>query len=262
MSDVRVAVVTGGARGIGRGIALMLAEPGTIVHVTDRDGRDQPHPVLPGTVEDTAEDVTARGGTGIAHVIDHTDDEAVAALFAELGEQHGGVDLVVANAFDGNALPFAPAPFWELPMVHWQNMIDAGLRSHLATARNAAPLLIARRGLFVMTGYAVTESAGHVFYDLAMNGISRLATALSHDLAPHGVTALTLSPGFTSTEAIRAAFGDTPLPPGVDTVEHVGNTVRALWNDPNIGALSGQTVTVAELAERYRLTPDGQETTP
>ena len=134
-------------------------------------------------------------GTGIAHVIDHTDDEAVVALF-------------------------------------------------------------------VMTGYAVTESAGHAFYNLAMNGISRLATALSHDLAPHGVTALTLSPSFTSTEAIRAAFGDTPLPPGVDTVEHVGNTARALWNDPNIGALSGQTVTVAELAERYRLTPDGQETTP
>lgn len=259
MTGEKVAVVTGAARGIGRGIALMLAGAGVTVHVTDRESRRDRHSELPGTVEDTADEVTSRGGTGVPHVVDHTDDEAVAAMFTAIGERHGGVDLVVANAFNGNALPFAPAPFWELPMEHWHNMVDSGLRSHLVTARCAAPLLIRRNGMLVMTGYNVAEPAGHVFYDLAMTGVSRLAASLSHDLDPHGVTVVTLSPGFTSTEAIRAAFGETPLPPGVDTVEHVGRVVRALWDDPASEALTGKTVTVDELAERYGLGTDSSE---
>jgi NAD(P)-dependent dehydrogenase (short-subunit alcohol dehydrogenase family) len=95
-------------------------------------------------VEDTPG--TARGGTCIAHVVDHTDDAAIAEVFARIGEQHGGLDLVVANAFNGNALPFGPGTFWELPMEHWSHMVDAGLRSHLVTARHSAPLLIETQG--------------------------------------------------------------------------------------------------------------------
>ncbi|MPZ67431.1 MAG: SDR family oxidoreductase [Pseudonocardiaceae bacterium] len=248
-----VAVVTGAARGIGRGIALVLGESGATVYVTDRESRDRKSSELPGTVEDTAEQVTERGGHGIAVAVDHAADDAVAALFERVGDEHGGLDLLVANAFDGNALPFAGGPFWTLPLLHWRNMVDNGVRSHLVAAWYAAPLLIERRGLAVLTGYTDPHSeviAGHAFYDLAMTAVSRLARSLAHDLRPHGATALAISPGFTRTEAIVAALGDG-LPPGTDSVEFPGRAVRALLQDPDVARHAGRTIPVAELAQEY-----------
>ena len=254
-----VAVVTGAARGIGRGIALVVGEAGATVYVTDRESRDRRFSELPGTVEDTAEQLTARSGQGIAVPLDHTDDAAVAALFDRVRAEHGGLDLLVANVFDGNALPFRGGPFWTLPLEHWQNMVDAGVRSHLVAAWYAAPLLIARRGLLVLTGYTDPDAeviAGHVFYDLAMTAVSRLARTLAHDLRPHGVTALAVSPGFTRTEAIVAALGDA-LPAGTDSVEFPGRAVRALLEDPDVARHTGRTVPVAALAAEYGfLDPD------
>jgi dehydrogenase/reductase SDR family protein 1 len=253
----RVAVVTGAARGIGRGIALVLGEAGTTVYVTDRETRARKHSELPGTVEDTAEQVTSRGGEGVPVGVDHTDDEAVAALFERVRDERGGLDLLVANAFDGNALPFHPAPFWELPIAHWHNMFDNGVRTHLVAARHAAPMMLARGGgLIVLTGYTDPDAeviAGHLYYDLAMHATSRLARSLAHELGPYGVTALAVSPGFTRTEAILAAIGDA-LPPGTDSVEYVGRAVRALFEDPDVARHAGATIPVASLAAEYGFT--------
>lgn len=251
-----VAVVTGAARGIGRGIALVLGETGATVYVTDRESRNHRFSELPGTVEDTAEQVTQRGGHGIAVPVDHADDDRVAALFARVRAERGGLDLLVANAFGGGAdssRAFSTGPFWTLPLEHWQNMFDSGVRGHLVAARFAAPLLIARGGLIVLTGYAHPDPdtiALHVYYDLAMNAISRLAFGLAHDLRPHGATALAISPGFTRTEAILAALGDR-LPPGTDSVEFPGRAVRALLEDPAVSRHAGRTIPVAELAGVY-----------
>lgn len=174
MDSSTIAVVTGAARGIGRGTALVLGEAGATVYVTDRESRGRRYSDLPGTVEDTAEQVTARGGTGIGVVVDHADDKAVAALFDRIRAEQGGIDLMVANAFNGNALPFVGGPFWTLPLEHWSNMVDVGVRSHMVSAWHAAPLLIERRGLLVFTGYTDPGSevlGGHVFYDLAMTAV-------------------------------------------------------------------------------------------
>lgn len=252
MTAGRVAVVTGAARGIGRGIALVLGETGATVYVTDRESRGRRHSELPGTVEDTADQLSARGGRGIAVPLDHRDDAAVQALFERVGREHGGLDLLVANAAAGNDLPFAPAPFWELAPEHWSNMFEVGVRSHLVAARSAAPLLIERRGLLVLTGYTDPSAdilGNHLYYDLAMHATSRLAHSLAHDLRPHRVTALTLSPGFTRTEAIVAALGARP--PGSDSVEFPGRAVRALLDDPAVQRHAGRTLTVAELAAEY-----------
>lgn len=247
-----VAVVTGAARGVGRGIALVLGEAGATVYVTDRESRGQRHSDLPGTVEDTAEQLTDRGGHGIPVPLDHTDDAAVAALFERVRAERGGLDLLVANACNGNALPFRGGPFWTLPLEHWHNMIDVGVRSHLVAAWFAAPLLIERGGLAVLTGYTAPDDviAGHLFYDLAMHAVSRLAHSLAHDLRPHGVTAVAVSPGFTRTEAILAALGDD-LPPGTDSVELPGRAVGALLADPDVARHAGRTLRVAELAALY-----------
>lgn len=185
-----VAVVTGAARGIGRGIALVLGEVGATVYVTDRESRADKHSELPGTVEDTADQVTARGGHGVAARVDHTDDRAVAGLFERVRAEQGNMDVLVANAFDGNALPFHPAPFWELPVAHWHHMFDSGVRAHLVAARYAAPMMVAQqRGLIVLTGYTDPDAdviAGHLYYDLAMQATSRLAHSLAHELRPYG----------------------------------------------------------------------------
>lgn len=251
-----VAVVTGAARGVGRGIALVLGEAGATVYVTDRESRGRRFSELPGTVEDTAEQLSERGGTGIPVVVDHTDDEAVAALFERIRTEQDGLDLLVANAFAGNDLPFRGGPFWELPLEHWHNMFDAGVRAHLVAAHAAAPLLIERRGLIVLTGFTDPDAdviADHLFYDLAMHATSRLAHSLAHDLRPHGVTALAISPGFTRTEAIVAALGDK-LPPGTDSVELPGRAVRALLEDSSVERHAGRTIPVAELAREYGFT--------
>jgi dehydrogenase/reductase SDR family member 1 len=251
-----VAVVTGAARGIGRGIALALGDTGATVYVSDRESRGRRWSDLPGTVEDTAEQVTARGGTGVPVVVDHTDDAQAAALFARVADDHGALDLLVGNVSDGNALPFGPAPFWELPAAHWHNMFDSGVRAHVVAAQLATPLLLARpagrRGTVVLTGYADGGDgvlANHLFYDLAMHATSRLAAVLAHELGPHGVTALAVSPGFTRTEAILAVLDE--VPPGTASVEYPGRIVAALAADPDVARLAGRTVPAGDLARAY-----------
>jgi NAD(P)-dependent dehydrogenase (short-subunit alcohol dehydrogenase family) len=246
-----VAVVTGAARGIGRGIALVLAETGATVYVTDIESRHHKISPLPGTVEDTAEQVEQRGGIGIPIPLDHTDDNAVAQFFERIRREHGGLDLLVANAFNGNAISFQSGPFWTLPLANWRNMMDNGLRNHLVAAWHAAPLLIERKGLLVLTGYASPDEGimGNLFYDLAMNGISRLTRSLNQDLHKHGVTSLAISPGFTRTEAIMAAMGERP--PGSDSVEFPGRAVLALLEDPDVKRHGGRTIPVSELAQEY-----------
>lgn len=244
-----VALVTGAARGVGRGIALELGDLGATVYLTDLESRTHRVSPLGHAVEDTADEVTARGGQGIAIPHDHRDDPK--PVIERIRADHDGLDLVVANACNGNARPFAPAPFWDLAPQHWDEMLTIGVRSHLETASRAAPLLIARRGLLVLTGYVPAANGeaplgGHIYYDLAMTAVARLATTLAHDLRPHGVTAVALAPGFTQTEAITAALG--PNPPGSDPVDRPGRAVATLLHDPDVARYAGRTIAVAELA--------------
>src|SRR5690348_5287017 len=111
----KVAVVTGASRGIGKGVALALADQGAAVYVSGRTVTSGSHP-LPGTIGKTAAEVQRRGGKGIAVQVDHAKDDQVAALFEQIKREHGRLDLLVNNAF---ALPedlTAPKPFWEKPL--------------------------------------------------------------------------------------------------------------------------------------------------
>src|SRR6266566_1269586 len=90
----KVALVTGASRGGGKGIALVLGEQGATVYITGRSVRGGPTTLgRPGTIDDTAEELIARGGTGIAVRCDHTDDAQVDALFERIGRDHGRLDL-------------------------------------------------------------------------------------------------------------------------------------------------------------------------
>src|SRR5947207_5966694 len=91
----RVALVTGASRGGGKGIALVLGEEGATVYVTGRSVRGEPTTLnRPGTIDDTADEVTQRGGTGIALRCDHTEDAQVERLFERIRADHGRLDLL------------------------------------------------------------------------------------------------------------------------------------------------------------------------
>jgi NAD(P)-dependent dehydrogenase (short-subunit alcohol dehydrogenase family) len=284
-----VAVVTGASRGVGRGVALVLGECGATVYVTgrstraDAERRPPPErsadanrtraagPTRPGTVEDTADAVTARGGHGIPAPTDHTDDAQVDALFERVeAEQHGRIDLLVANAwggYEGLGADFT-APFWEQPIERWDAMFTAGLRAQFTAARRAAPAMIAnRRGVIVLTGGTdlADHYLGNVPYDVVKAASSRLVRALAHELRPHGVAAVGVYPGFTRTEAVVAAFAaqDREPPPETHSPEFVGRAVAAVLADPSALDLTGSGAQAAVHARRYGFADvDGREIAP
>ncbi len=98
----RVAVVTGASRGAGRAIAAVLGEHGATVYVTGRSVRGQPTTDnLPGTIEESAEEVSRRGGQGIAARCDHANEREVESLFLRVREEQGRLDILVNNAWGG-----------------------------------------------------------------------------------------------------------------------------------------------------------------
>lgn len=267
----RVALVTGSSRGAGRAIAEVLGAAGATVYVTGRSaGSAGTTEGLPGTIEATAEAVTAAGGIGVPVRCDHTVEGDVARLFARLDAEQGRLDLLVNNVwggyegYDGRTFD---APFWEQPLDRrWQAMWVAGVRAHLLASQHAAPRMIrAGRGLIVSTvAWAFGAYMGNVFYDAAKSAIARAIFGMSEELRPHGVAAVALAPGFMRTERVLAAHAASPF--DLSTTEspaYVGRAVAALAADPEVLRRSGQLLTAGELARDYGFTDvDGRQPAP
>lgn len=261
------AVVTGASRGAGRGIACALGEEGATVYVTGRSVRGAPTVAeFPHSIEDTAGEVTARGGSGIAIQCDHTDDEAVRTLFERVGKQRR-LDVLVCNAWSGY-MPYAEHmswynhPFWEQSMQRWDGMFTGGLRSHLLTCRFGIPLMLAqRRGLVVLTTFSQGRKyLGNVFYDVAKNAICRMAEVLAGELEDHEISVVALSPGWMRVERMTGL--DEHQLAQTESVEYIGRAVAALAADPAVIRRSGQTLAVGDLAREYGFTDiDGRQPT-
>src|SRR5688572_2751738 len=152
-----VALVTGASRGAGRGIALELGGAGATVYVTGRSVSGGPTTDnVPGTIDESAREVTDRGGHGIAVRCDHTIDREVEALFDRIRHDHSRLDILVNNVWGGyedrQCRPLPRVPFWEQSLDQWEGMFVAGVRAHLVASRLAVPLMLSqRRGLIVST---------------------------------------------------------------------------------------------------------------
>jgi NAD(P)-dependent dehydrogenase (short-subunit alcohol dehydrogenase family) len=265
----RVAVVTGASRGVGKGIAVALGEAGATVYVTGRSEAGGTTEGLPGTIRDTAEAVTQRGGQGIAVRCDHTADAEVEALFARVTREQGRLDLLVNNVWGGyeqfDWSSFA-APFWEQPVRHWSGMFESGVRAHLVATRLAVPLMLpARSGLIVhTTAWDRDRYLGNLYYDVAKAAVNRLAFGMARELHAHHVAVVALAPGFVGTERVRAAFAQAGEAPGnLESPEYIGRAVVALAADVNVIARSGRVLTVGQLAVEYGFTDvDGRQWPP
>jgi NAD(P)-dependent dehydrogenase (short-subunit alcohol dehydrogenase family) len=258
----KVAVVTGASRGIGKGIALALAEEGATVYVTGRSVAAGDH-ALPGTVGQTAAECDARGGRGIAVQVDHADDDQVAALFEQVAREQGRLDILVNNAF---AIPedlTEPGTFWEKPLSNWQ-MVDVGVKSNFVAAWHAAKIMTPQKsGLIVaISGYVgVTYTYGVVF-GTCKAAVDRMARDMAIDLQPHDVTSISLWQGLTFTEranrniennpAMKASIVTNPLV-GCSP-EFPGRVIVALATDDTVTRHSGGTFITAELAQEYGVT--------
>lgn len=262
-----VAVVTGASRGVGRGVALSLGEAGAKVYVTGRSMRGTPSTEgLPGTVEDTAEEVTARGGKGIAVRCDHTVDADVEALFRRVSDEDGRLDVLVNNAWSGyerGGEARFDAPFWKQPTWRW-DLFAGSLRGQFVASSLAAPLMVAQRsGLIANISFTHGDVyLGQVPYDVSKTASDRMVVGLAHDLRRHGVSAVAVHPGFVRTERVEAAWellGDGPAQV-VHSPEYVGRAIAHLAADPDALVHSGQQVAVGDLAQRYGFTDlDGRQ---
>jgi NAD(P)-dependent dehydrogenase (short-subunit alcohol dehydrogenase family) len=261
--DNHVCLVTGSSRGGGKGIALVLGERGATVYVTGRSVRGEPTTLgRPGTIEDTAEEVTARGGTGIAVRCDHADDGPVEALFERIRAEHGRLDLLVNNAWSGYELSPDPSlPFWEIELRHWDLMVDGGLRATVSASRLAAPLMIgAGRGLIVNITWVLSRPHGHAFYEVVKNATNKLTEQMADDLRPHGVAVVAVSPGFMRLERMDLS---PELAAKAESAEFPGRAVAALAADPSVLERSGGVFTTPELACDYGFTDvDGSQMSP
>lgn len=255
MRDARIAVVTGASRGAGRGIALALGDAGMTVYVTGRTHAGAPAD-LPGSIEATAADVSARGGRGIAVACDHAVDGDAAALFDRVREDYGYLDLLVNNAFAVPPALTVDAPFWELPE-DLDTMFTVGLRSTYVASRLAAPLLVARpeRGALLVntSGFGGGCFMHGPAYGAVKAGVDKMAHDMAVDFRPFGVTALSIWMGLLRTERTMRVLAEDPdryreTGPTTESPEFTGRVIAALDRRQDRLSWSGRVVVGAELA--------------
>jgi NAD(P)-dependent dehydrogenase (short-subunit alcohol dehydrogenase family) len=275
----KVALVTGASRGAGRGTAAALGEAGATVYCTGRTTREHRSEYdRPETIEETAELVDAAGGRGIAVGVDHLQADQVRALVARIDEEQGRLDVLVNDIWGGENLAEWNTPIWEHDLDGGLRMLRLAIDTHLITSHFALPLLIRQPGGLVveMTDGTAEYNARtyrlSTFYDLAKASVLRLAFAQGHELAPHGSTAVALTPGWLRSEMMLEHYGVTEdnwreatvgSPHFVaisESPRFVGRAVAALAADPDLHRRNGGSFSSGGLAREYGFTDvDGSQ---
>jgi NAD(P)-dependent dehydrogenase (short-subunit alcohol dehydrogenase family) len=265
----KVAVVTGASRGVGRGAALALAAEGATVYITGRS-LHAPLGNWPGTLTQTADEITAAGGRCVPLVVDHRDDAQVAVAFERIIAEQGRIDILVNSAWGGydsmseNGEYTWPKPFWEQPLWRWDVMVNTALRGAYVASQYAARTMVAQRsGLIVnISFWAAQKYMGNVVYGIAKAGADRMSADMAHELRDHNVAAVSFYPGLVRTEGVmeNAQWFDMS---NSESPEFTGRAIASLANDPNLMAKSGQVVIGAALALEYGFTDiDGKQPRP
>jgi len=262
----KVCIVTGASRGIGKGIALILAKAGATVYITGRtldtaEGK-------PGSLKQTADEIGQESsGQCIPVKCDHGNDEEVKQLFDKVSrEQNGRLDVLVNNAYKGVQTIFEGAgkPFYDLPINTWDEINNVGLRSNYVAAWYAVKMMVpAKQGLIVN----VSSSGGlhylfNVAYGVGKAANDRMAADMAVELKKQNVACISLWPGPVRTELIQEMVLDKATEgeqqgkaarifQDAEDVTYSGKAVAWLAADPKIMKKSGRILIVAELAREY-----------
>jgi NAD(P)-dependent dehydrogenase (short-subunit alcohol dehydrogenase family) len=249
----------------------MLGEAGATVYCTGRSSRVQPnmsthiHAGRPETIEETADMVTAHGGTGIPVQVDHTAEDQVGALFERVSREQHRLDLL-AIVMTGQ--PASWKSFLEETPAEGKAFVEGWIWPHVLTAWHAAKLMVQQRaGLIVeLVEQDNVGYHGAFYFDMMETLLKRLVLGLANDLGKAGLTAVAVAPGFMRTEAILDGFGvaetnwrDALGNPqaaamgwgGSETTCFVGRAVAALAADSQVARKNGGIYTTRALAEEY-----------
>jgi dehydrogenase/reductase SDR family member 1 len=256
-----VALVTGGSRGVGKGVAIGLAEAGATVLVTART-RSSGGSEWPGSLDETIAAIDQAGGKGVGLLCDHSDDNSVRNIFDLIRGDHGRLDVLVNNVFAAPNIMPVNVPFWQVPTSLWDTLHRVGLRSHFVASQLAVPLMLPqKRGLIVNT-----SSGGGVRYTFNVpfgvqkSGVDRMARDMAHELKPFGISAVSIWPGYIKSEKLAAQPDRVPaalvklIAERGETPVFVGRAVAALAADPDVIAKTGQILLASELAIEYGFT--------
>ena len=266
----RVALVTGASRGAGRGIARGFGELGYTVYVTGRtvapgDAKGWDGSVLPGTVSETAAEVTAAGGKGIAVLCDHADDAQVAALFDQIAREQGRIDVLVNNATYIHPQLIEKLPFWEKDLGA-VDILNVGLRSAYVASWHAARMMVAQGHGTIAFGSSFGGSCymHGPAYGAQKAGIDKFAHDMEHDLRGTGVIAVSIwmGPLITERSAIARETNPEQYEGFIETAENpefTAHIIDAIDRAPNRDDLSGQTLIGAEIARELGVTDRGKE---
>ena len=267
----RVAVVTGGSRGVGKGIALGLGEAGATVYVTGRttqEGTDVEK--LGGTVFGTAEEVTAMGGKGIPVACDHRDDAQTEQLFQRVKEEAGRLDILVNNAWGGyermeHGGQFTwLKPFWEQPFWRWDEMFHGGARAAFVASAFAARMMIEQQyGLIVnISFWAAQKYMSNAAYGAAKAAVDKMTKDMAHEAEKYNIAVVSLYPGLVRTESVLRAAEYFDMS-NSESPQFTGRVIAALAADPNVMNKTGQVLVGAALAEEYGIEDiDGKHPRP
>ena len=267
----KVALVTGASRGVGKGIALGLGEAGATVYITGRTEEEGKAAVaLPGTIYQTAEEVSNLGGKGIAVRCDHLDDEEVKDLFQRIQVEQKRLDILVNNVWGGykffnDGTEFwKENGFWTAPISRWDKAFQSGVRAHYVASVLAAPIMITQQsGLIVnISFFAAQRDDKGVSYAAAKAADDRMATSMAHELRAHHVAVVSLYPGLVRTESVMKAAEYFDLS-NSESPQFIGRAVTALATDPDVMQKSGQILVAAAVAKEYGFSDiDGKQPRP
>ncbi len=240
----KVALVTGGTRNVGKGIAIALGEAGATVYVTGRT-----------VTQKDVKAITDAGGKGIALTCDHENDAEVKNVFQQIYKSEGKLDILVNNAWGGykrlrnrkehKGFKWKEL-FWKQPLELWDEMTTVGVRStYIATAFAAELMVQKKQGLIVnISFYAAKKYYGNVAYGVAKASVDKMSHDMAEELKKYRVSCLSLYPGYIDDRKKSAN-------PKNESSQFVGRAIAALAADPEILSKSGKIFSSAELGTEY-----------
>ncbi|MGG5170700.1 SDR family oxidoreductase [Pseudarthrobacter sp. J1738] len=198
-----VAIVVGADRGIGRAIALALAEAGHNIGLTwflDQAGGER-----------TVRDIEAMGRSAVLRKLDTAEPENCAAMVEEIASKLGGVDIFVNNAGAGDG-----KPFFELDLQTWRHTMDLNLTGAFASLQAAARLMVEAgnggRIIAITSVHSTQPKVNGAAYVAAKHGLDGLLKAMALELSGHNITVNAVAPGAIATP-MSGYPGDDPEPP-------------------------------------------------